>query len=171
MFVRTLILCLATGVLAVAQVNRFAADGKAMLQIVKGNILKSPDKMPGENFTFRASADVRTYAQILAHIADSNFNICAMAKGEKRERSTVEKTVTDREGIVKALQESFTYCEGAWDAMTDTKAAETVKFIGGERTRLAVMNFNTMHDFEHYGNLVTYMRLKGIVPPSSEPRQ
>ena len=42
------------------------------------------------------------------------------------------------------------------------------KFFGGDQPRLAVLSFNTAHDFEHYGNLVTYMRLKDIVPPSSE---
>jgi hypothetical protein len=54
--------------------------------------------------------------------------------------------------------------------MTDAKAAETVKFFGMTITRLGAMDFNTAHNMEHYGNLVTYMRLKNIVPPSSAPR-
>ena len=82
----------------------------------------------------------------------------------------VEKTAKGKAEIVKALNEAFAYCEAAYADLTDAKAAETVKFFGMAATRLGIMDFNVAHNMEHYGNLVTYMRLKGIVPPSSAPR-
>ena len=72
---------------------------------------------------------------------------------------------------MKALQEAFAYCDKAYAALTDANAAELLKFGKGERARLNILSFNTAHNFEHYGNMVTYMRMKGIVPPSSEPRK
>ena len=71
--------------------------------------------------------------------------------------------------LVGALKEAFAYCDKAHAAMTDASGAEMVKSMGGERPKLGVLGINQVHSIEHYGNLVTYMRLKGIVPPSSEP--
>ena len=69
-----------------------------------------------------------------------------------------------------ALKEAFAYCDTVYGGLTDAKAAELVNFGGMRITRLGAMDFNTAHNMEHYGNLVTYMRLNGIVPPSSTPR-
>lgn len=70
-----------------------------------------------------------------------------------------------------ALKEAFAYCDDAYAKMTDANAAEMVSFFGMRITKLGAMDFNTAHNMKHYGNLVTYMRIKGIVPPSSEPKQ
>ena len=67
--------------------------------------------------------------------------------------------------LQKALADSFAFCDAAWAAVTDAKAAEPVTMFGMPQTRIAVLSFNTAHDFEHYGNIVTYMRIKGMVPP------
>ncbi len=138
--------------------------------MAKTNILRSAEKMPEADFSFKPVEGVRTYGQLLAHIADANYGICGAARGEKPPVSGIEKSKTTKADIVAALNESFTWCDEAYNGLTDAKAVEMVKFFGGERTRGAVLAFNTMHDYEHYGNLVTYMRMKGIVPPSSEPR-
>lgn len=69
-----------------------------------------------------------------------------------------------------ALRDAFAYCSRAYVALTDAGANETVKAFGQERNKLGVLWFNASHNLEHYGNLVVYMRLKGIVPPSSEPK-
>ena len=80
----------------------------------------------------------------------------------------VEKTAKTKAAIVSALNEAFAYCDAAYAKMTDASAAEIVSLFGMKSTRLGLMDFNTAHNMEHYGNLVTYMRLKNIVPPSSE---
>jgi uncharacterized damage-inducible protein DinB len=156
---------------ASAQKRTFSDDTRQMYDGVKRNILRTAEKVPEEHYSFKPTDDVRTIGQLLGHIADANFNICSAASGTDRPRSTIEKTSKTRSETVKGLQESFEYCDAVYKTMTDEKGAEVTKFFGGERTRLGILNFNAFHDMEHYGNLVTYMRLKGIVPPSSEPRQ
>lgn len=151
--------------------NPLANDIRGMWKQVQGNVVKSAEKMPEEHFTFKPVDSVRSFGAILAHVADANYMICGMAQGEKPPVSGVEKTKTARAEVVEALKASFAYCDAAYNALTDKSAVETVKWFRGERTRAAALMGNTLHDMEHYGNLVTYMRIKGVVPPSSEPRQ
>jgi uncharacterized damage-inducible protein DinB len=108
---------------------------------------------------------------LIGHVADAQFMICAAAKGVPRPEVQVEKTKTTKADLVAALKESDAFCDSVFADLTDAKAAEPVKMFGRERARLTVLNMNTSHSNEHYGNIVTYMRIKGLVPPSSEPRQ
>jgi uncharacterized damage-inducible protein DinB len=116
---------------------------------------------------------VRTYGQILAHVAGANYEFCAAANGEKTPFSEdhFEKTATTPSAIAKALQDSLTYCDGAYTGLTDATAAEIIggPFGGSKQARAAVLMGNTNHNNEHYGNLVTYLRINGLVPPSSAP--
>ena len=138
---------------------------------VRDMLTKAADQMSEEDYAFKPTADVRTFGQLLAHVADSNYGFCSAARGEKRPVADVEKTRTNRDDIRKVLSESFAYCDGAYAAMTDTTQAKTVvDFMGKRRPRLAVLMFRTNHSLLHYGNVVTYMRLRGKVPPSSAPR-
>jgi hypothetical protein len=82
---------------------------------------------------------------------------------------SVEKTKTSKPELVAALKAAFAYCDQAYNGMTDTGGVQVVRFFGG-MPRLAVLAFNNDHNSEHYGNMVTYMRLRHIVPPSSERR-
>jgi uncharacterized damage-inducible protein DinB len=138
---------------------------------VKNFVLRAAEKMPEENYSFKPVPEVRTYGQIVAHIADAQYMMCSAALGETREPAQVEKTKTTKADIVAALQDSIKYCDKAFEGLTDAKGAELVKMFGRERPRLGALLSNTTHTNEHYGNLVTYLRIKGIVPPSSEPRK
>jgi uncharacterized damage-inducible protein DinB len=120
------------------------------------------------DYAFKPTPEVRSFGQLIGHVADSNYGICATAAGEKPPVGDVEKTKTAKADLQKALADSFAYCDKIWASMAGPKGMEMVKFFGGEQPRLAVLAFNTSHDFEHYGNIVTYMRLKGMVPPSSQ---
>lgn len=151
-----------------AQNNPLTADTKGLFGIAKNNILKAAEKMPEENYSFKPTPEVRSFGQILAHVADAQYLFCSAVKGEKVAPLNIEKTKTSKADLTTALKDAFAYCEGVLDAVTDASAVDKVKFFGAERTKLIVLNFNTAHTFEHYGNLVTYMRLKGLVPPSSE---
>jgi uncharacterized damage-inducible protein DinB len=146
------------------------ASLKGQYELVKGNITKSAEKVPEDLYAFKPTPDVRSFGQVVAHIADANFMICGSASGTKGPEGSVEKTKTTKADLQKALAESFAFCDAAWAGLTDAKAAEAVKMFGMDQTRVTALSFNTAHDFEHYGNLVTYMRLKSIVPPSSEGR-
>ena len=83
---------------------------------------------------------------------------------------SVEKTKTAKADLVKAVSDSFAYCESVFAKITDANAAEGIDWFRGKQPRISAFNMNTMHNWEHYGNIVTYMRLKGLVPPSSEGR-
>ena len=153
-----------------AQAHPLSADAKALWTGIKNNNLKAAEKMPEAEYGFKPAPEVRTYGQLVAHIADANRLICGAAKGELY-TPTIEKTKTTKAEIVAALQESIAYCDALYDSMTDAEAMKLVKLFGRERTKAAALFMNVSHDNEHYGNQVTYLRIKGIVPPSSEPRR
>ena len=131
--------------------------------------------MPEANYSFKPTPDVRSFGQLVGHVADANYGFCAVAAGEKPPaggfEGPIEKGTTGKAALQKALSESFAYCDKVHGGMTDAAGAALVKSFFGEMAKLSVLDFNTAHDFEHYGNMVTYMRLKNIVPPSSEPRK
>ena len=159
--------------LAQTEADKLAGDHRMMYEQVKSYILKSVDKMPADQYGFRPAPEVRTFQEVLAHIADAQNAMCGIAKGETKQLSMAdmqktEKTVTDREGVVAALKNSFAVCDAAYSALTDANATDTFPFFGRNRSRLMILNLVTVHGFEHYGNLTTYMRIKGIVPPSSD---
>ena len=142
---------------------------KAQFAMVKGVLLKTAEKVPEPIWAFRPTPEVRTFAQIIGHVADANLMICGTAAGEKPTPLNAEKTLTTKEALSKALADSIAYCDKVIAGMDDQKGLETIKFFaGGMQARGMVLAFNTAHDYEHYGNLVTYMRINKIVPPSSE---
>ena len=160
--------CLCAASSAVAQApNPFMSELKQFYTVRKGDLLKAADRMPAADYDFKPTPDVRTFGQLIAHIADGQYEFCGPAKGESVNKD-VEKTAKTKAAVVTALKESFAYCDAAYSKMTAATAAQMVTSFGGQMTRLGVMDFNTAHTMEHYGNLVTYMRLKGIVPPSSQ---
>lgn len=142
---------------------------KAQHNMPKGVLLKTAEKVPDAVWSFRPTPEVRTFAQIVGHVADANMMICGAGASDKPAPLNAEKTLTTKADLSKALADSFAYCDKVMGAMDDKQAMETVKFfIGGMTPRAMVFGFNTAHDYEHYGNLVTYMRINKIVPPSSE---
>jgi uncharacterized damage-inducible protein DinB len=141
---------------------------RGLQDLVKGYITKAAAQVPEDLYAFKPTPDVRSMGELFAHIADANFGICGMASGQKPPMTGISKTKKTKAELSEALAASFTFCESAFEAMTDARAAEVIKFfVPGTHTRLGVLSFNVAHDFEHYGNIVTYMRLKGMVPPSS----
>ena len=93
-----------------------------------------------------------------------------VAEGKPLDKG-IEKTAKTKTEILAAVKDAFAYCDATYAKMTDANAAELASFFGRQMTKLGIMDFNTAHTMEHYGNLVTYMRLKGIVPPSSEAQK
>jgi len=135
---------------------------------LKDILLRSAEKMPEENYSFKPTDTVRSYRQIVGHVADAQYLFCSIALGEKNPAPKVEQTKTSKADLVAALKEAFAYCDKAYDGMTDASATQMVKLFGNDAPKLGVLTVNNMHSMEHYGNLVTYMRLKNIVPPTSE---
>jgi uncharacterized damage-inducible protein DinB len=172
----TLIASTLFGVPALAQspagANPVAAGVRTAWDSAKRNLTRSAELMPAADYSFRPVDTVRTFGQILAHVAGANYVFCSAAKGEKspHAEAAFEKTATTREQIIKVLNESIAYCDAAYAALDDTRASETVDlpFGMGKGARALPLMLNTGHLQEHYGNLVTYFRVKGMVPPSSQ---
>jgi uncharacterized damage-inducible protein DinB len=136
----------------------------------KRNIVESAEQMPDANYSFKPVDGVRTFGQILAHVADSNYFYCARSKGEPPPvpDGTLEKTATTKAAIVKALGESVAYCDAVYASLTAASSAEMVKAGDSQIPRAQPLFSNVSHNVEHYGNLVTYFRLKNMVPPSTK---
>jgi uncharacterized damage-inducible protein DinB len=149
--------------------NPFSTFNKAAYVRVTGILLRSADKMSEENYNFKPTDAVRSYGQILGHLADAQYLFCSIALGEKNPALKIEQTKTSKADLIAALKDAFAYCNKAYDGMTDASGAQMVQLFGGDTPKLDVLTVNNMHNMEHYGNLVTYMRMKNIVPPTSEP--
>ncbi|PYU25399.1 MAG: DinB family protein [Acidobacteria bacterium] len=141
-------------------------------------IVRSAEKMPEENYGMRPGTqqEVRTFGQQVGHVANYNFLWCSQAKGEKNPNAgnNLEKLNTKAE-FLKALNDAFAYCDGVYSSLTDASGTEMIDITqeSGRQTRnlrMALLILNFAHNNEIYGNIVTYMRMKDIVPSSSEPR-
>ena len=141
----------------------------------KTNIRRSAEVMPESKYSFKPVDTVRTFGAIVAHVAGASYEFCAAAKSEKTPYAEdhFEKTATTKAEIVKALDGAIAYCDEIYKSLDDVKAVEMANgaFGGGRRPRLVSLFGNTGHFVEHYGNLVTYLRINGLVPPSSAPQQ
>jgi uncharacterized damage-inducible protein DinB len=168
-FVAAVFLTVAALSAQTASTSEFINTSKAFYAQAKNNILRSADKIPEDLWSFQPTPQVRTVAQMFAHVADGQYELCGIAVEGKPVSKNIEKTAKTKADITAALKEAFSYCDSAYAKMTDATAAEMVPFFGGNKVpRLGAMDYNNIHTMEHYGNLITYMRLKNIVPPSSE---
>ncbi len=145
---------------------------KSSWEGAKKNIKESADQMAEDGYAFKPVDTVRSFGQILAHVAGVNYILCGAAKGDKtaRQEDAIEKSATSKADIVKALGESLAYCDAVFAALDDKSAGEMVDLPFGQPRgpRAAALISNIGHLNEHYGNLVTYFRIKGMVPPSSK---
>jgi uncharacterized damage-inducible protein DinB len=147
--------------------NPLSTDTKFWYDTIKKDVIRAAEKMPEENYSFRPAETVRSFGQIVGHIADDQYYFCMTAKGLKPDKN-FEKTLTAKAALVAALKESFAYCDGVYAGLRDADATKPVQSFAGPKSLLSWMSFNYAHTYEHYGNIVTYMRIKGLVPPSSE---
>ncbi len=151
------------------------ASGVGMVSTMKGNfayiqsfVVKSAEEMPEADYAFKPTEGVRSFGQIIGHVADANYGICSVILGKKSPSAGVEKSKTTKTDLVTALKASYEYCAAAY-ALPDKDTGTKVNLFGQEATRLAALLVNISHNWEHYGNIVTYLRIKGQVPPSSQP--
>ena len=167
---RTLLICLlAPAAIAVAQDNPVSAFSKRGYGQVKSWLLRSAEKVPEDAYGFRPTDSVRSFAQLFGHVADAQYTFCSILVGEKNPALKIEQTKTAKADLIAAMKDAFAYCEKAYDTITDTSGLQMVKVFGNEMPKVSLQSVIMAHNAEHYGNLVTYMRLKNIVPPSSEP--
>jgi uncharacterized damage-inducible protein DinB len=153
---KTLALALLGTTLMFAQMrpdySTLAGSVKTVYNTVRDNVVKSAEKMPEDQYSFKPAEGVRTFGQLIGHLADANNGMCSASLGVQNPNPGVEKSKTS---------------DKAYD-ITEAQAMEKIKFRNNERVRAGHLNYNAFHSNLHYGNLVTYLRLKGITPPSSD---
>jgi uncharacterized damage-inducible protein DinB len=148
--------------------NPITLSEKGFYSFVSNAAIGAAVKMPEENYAFKPTPDVRSFGQLVGHVADANFMFCSQASGETNPSKDIEKTKTSKADLVAALKEGVAFCNKAFESMTDAKGSQMIKFMNFQMAKLTLFSLNTAHTDEHYGNMVTYLRLKGIVPPTSE---
>jgi uncharacterized damage-inducible protein DinB len=153
---------------AVSAENPLTSWNKLAYARVKDILMRSAQKMPEENYGFKPVDTVRSYGQIVGHLADAQYLFCSIALGEKNPGLDIEHSKTTKADLIASLTIAFAYCDKAYDTMTDATGAQMIKLFGNDAPRFSALEVNNMHNLEHYGNLATYMRIKGMVPPSSE---
>jgi hypothetical protein len=133
---------------------------------IKNNLTKAADKMSDDAYDFKASPDIRTFGALIGHIAQSQMATCSAVNGAMKKSDAGSKTA--KADLVAALKDSFAECDKAFDATTEANAMDMIKTPRGERTRMGMLVGTLTHDNEEYGYLAVYMRIKGVVPPSSD---
>ena len=150
----------------------------AMHATIRGNISEAAEQMPADEYAFRPTPEVRSFAQLIGHVINANQFFCSQVTHEKLPPGAANyEQVTDKAALVKALEASLALCDRAYSSTTDANYSEAVNMEAGvgmapaKTVRGAILMFNVAHNNEHYGNIVVYMRLKGHIPPSTANAQ
>jgi uncharacterized damage-inducible protein DinB len=135
---------------------------------IKSNLIRAAEAMPEENYGFRPAPAEMSYGQWVAHIADSMTRYCGIVTGDPKAPDAASKT--SKADLVAALKSSFARCDAAFDALSDSNALEMVGPAGApeKMARAGILAYVNTHNNEGYGSMAVYLRLKGIVPPSSQ---
>jgi uncharacterized damage-inducible protein DinB len=157
-----------------------ATSAKTMHASIRRNLAEAAELMPAAEYSFKPTPEVRSFAQLVGHVAFGNYLMCSQAIGEKSPATGNYEQLTDKAQLVKALNDSLAYCDRIYEGTTDANFNQPTSVglgrgIGPTATiRGAVLMFNVTHNNEHYGNIIVYLRLKGQTPPSTariQPQQ
>lgn len=144
------------------------ASIRAQHDTVTGWVVAAAAQVPEETYSYQPTPEVRTFAELFGHIANITTMLCSMASGMEQPEGTPDaEALTSKAELEQALAAAVTFCDSAFAGVTPANGAETMDLFGTETSRVGVLAFNNGHNMEHYGNLVTYLRLNGMVPPSS----
>ena len=140
---------------------------------IKRAVVGSAEKMPPEHFVSKPTPEVRSFAQLVGHIVEVNYQFCSAVKGVPNPNAGRKlEALTDKAALVQAARDGFAFCDDAFAKTADQNVVELITVGQAPNTRQIARGnqlvFAVTHSNEHYGNLVTYMRLKGVVPPTSE---
>jgi uncharacterized damage-inducible protein DinB len=168
---RSLLILIAAASPLAAQQQQSAANTNVMASkstwaIAHGYVLRAAEQMPESLYSFKAAPTVRSFGQLVGHVADAQAMFCAFGLGETPSNTGYEQK-TSKADLIAGLKASATACERAY-AQSDAAVAAPIKLFGRDSNRAFALALNGAHSFEHYGNLVTYIRIKGMVPPSSQ---
>ena len=171
---RTALILLAVACPIFAQQQQGATAANASVNAAKNVwmlsssfVQRSAEQMPESLYSFRPTPQIRSFGEIIGHVADAQYMFCGAALGDSARKDSFEKSATTKAALVQAIKDASAYCQRAY-AQTDAASTASITLFGMSMTRMGALIMNGAHDYEHYGNLVTYFRLKGMVPPSSQ---
>jgi uncharacterized damage-inducible protein DinB len=147
-----------------------AAVVKAMHATIRRNLAEAAQRMPAEEYSFKPTPQVRSFAELIGHVVFGNFFFCSQAKGEQMPTTQNFNQIADKAVLVAGMTDALAYCDDVYTGTTDANFSQLITMAGPAKkqaSRGSVLVFNTTHNNEHYGNIVVYMRLKGLVPPST----
>jgi uncharacterized damage-inducible protein DinB len=150
--------------------NPITSSLRGNYERVKKFIEGAAEEMPAADYAWRPTPEVRSFGELIGHVADASFMFCGAAKKEaKPGHGKIEKTATTKDALKKALAEAFAYCDAVYASTTDATLTSPISLFGNDKMlKFQALDINVAHDNEHYGNIVTYLRIKKIVPPSSK---
>lgn len=162
-----------------------AAQAKAMMRNMAANpatgfagllhggmkrlLVETAERMPEKDYAFRPTEGVRTFGQLIGHIADTQYFFCGPVRGDASPPPSVEMSVSSKPALIAALRTALAYCDQAYADITDSTGGQMVRFQGAMSPKVGVLYASHLHAALHYGNASTYMRMRGLVPPSSDP--
>jgi|HubBroStandDraft_1064217.scaffolds.fasta_scaffold307710_1 uncharacterized damage-inducible protein DinB len=129
---------------------------------MQDKVMKSADAMPESKYNYRPTKEVRSFAEILNHVADISYILCSNVKGEATPGTAAAKG--SKAEIEAYLKGAFDYCDGVYSGFTDAHLNDPANFWGVKTNKMFILTQVANHDALHYGNLVTYLRLNGIEP-------
>ncbi len=158
-----------------AQSNNPATDEfRAGYQSIKNYLIATAERMPEESYSFRPTPEIEAFGRRVAHIANGNYGTCTGLEGEGKALNA--QTRTSKADLIAALRESFAACDRVMAGLTDRNAMEMVDAWlgqpparGPKRSRIGQVDGLLRHCSELYGYMAVYLRLKGIVPPTTQP--
>jgi uncharacterized damage-inducible protein DinB len=153
---------------APAPADSMAESVRELWRPIRRYVLAAANAMPDSLYGYRPASDIRSFGQLIGHVTNTHYNFCAAALEETRPTTPNHEQLATKAELVAALERSLAYCDRAYDALTTQSAAQVVPIFGTRRARQYPLVYNIAHDNEHYGNMVTYMRINGLVPPSSQ---
>jgi len=146
-----------------------AAEAQRSYNSMKGNIMKAAEKMPASDYSFKPTPEIRSFARVVNHVTEAQYRVCGTVN--RVAADALPKTpadTADKDAILEALKGSFAECDKAYASATDANLVEVFDLFQAKRSRIGALWGNVAHDDEQYATLALYLRLKGIVPPSSE---
>lgn len=152
-----------------AQASAVPGDLKQAYTGVKNDILQAAEKMPDADYSYMPTPQERNFGGWVAHVAEAQMGACSGINGARKRSDAGSKT--SKADLVAALKESFDECDKAIDGTTESNMNEPVPSFRGQTPRIAALFGNISHDNECYGSMAVYLRMKGIVPPSTEMMQ
>jgi len=151
-----------------AQENPLSNEARQAWQRTRRNIVAAAEKMPEEGYSFKPAPESQSFGDLVAHTASSAMRACSSFNGEQKQADA--DGAASRAKLVASLNAAMAECDTAYDSLSDAKATEMIAGRRGSRSRLGTLYGNTIHIEHEYAQMAVHLRLKGIVPPSSERR-